>query len=121
MSDNDNRKLNAFLKKILHVGTPECAVFAGVLAMVLAVLILCVGLWKTLLVAVFVAIGLFIGGVPDKKNKLKNLLNRLFPAKGSSTVNREDLMNELGKTLRSASFRKNDNGEPDENSVETKE
>lgn len=77
---NEN-KWSAFTKNMFKVGTPECAVFFGAAAMVLALLFLLVGFWKTLLIAALVLAGAFIGGVKDKKEWLRNLVNRLFPPK----------------------------------------
>ena len=99
MSENDDRKLPRLIKKIFTVGTPECAVFAAVVALVLAVLILAIGLGKTLLVALFIAAGIFIGGVPDKKERFRKLINRLFPGKNSETYDREAYMRELNREL----------------------
>ena len=99
MSENDDRKLPGFIRKIFTVGTPECAIFAAVVAMVLAVLVLTVGLGKTLLVALFIGIGIFIGGVPGKKERFRKLINKWFPAKNSGTYDREAYMRELKKDL----------------------
>ena len=64
----------------LTVGTPQCAAFCGALVLVFAVLLLTVGFWKTLLLAVFVLLGLFIGGVKDKQRFLQEKLSALIPS-----------------------------------------
>ena len=69
------------LRNVLKVGTPECAVFCAVIAMALALLLLTLGFWKTLLAVVIVCAGAFIGGVKDKKEFISRIVNRLFPPK----------------------------------------
>ena len=81
MSENNEKKRKEFTAKILQVGTAECAVFFAALAMVLALLFLALGFWKTVLIAVLVCLGLFIGGVKNKKQWLTEKINRLFPPK----------------------------------------
>ena len=76
-----NDKLHGFTKNMLKIGTPECAVFFAVLAMVLALLFLAVGFWQTILIAVLALLGAFIGGVKDKKEWLRGAINRIFPPK----------------------------------------
>lgn len=76
-----NDKWQAFTKNMFKIGTPECAVFFGITAMVLALLFLLVGFWQTLLIAVLVLAGVFCGGVKDKKEWIRNLVNHLFPPK----------------------------------------
>ena len=76
-----NEKWKSFAHEMLIVGTPECAIFSGAAAMVLALLLLTLGFWKTLLVAVIVCAGAFIGGVKDKKAFIARIVNRLFPPK----------------------------------------
>ena len=72
-----------FFSNCLKVGTPECAVFSAVIAMVLGLLLLFIGFWNTVLIAAFMLVGGIIGGVSDKKQAFKNLINRLFPARST--------------------------------------
>ena len=46
-----------------------------------AALLLTIGFWRTLFVVALGAAGMFIGGVKDKGQFIKNLVNRLFPPK----------------------------------------
>lgn len=69
------------LRNILKVGTPECAVFCAVVAMALALMLLTLGFWRTLLAVLIVCVGAFIGGVKDKKGFISRIVNRLFPPK----------------------------------------
>ena len=86
-----NDKCKAFMEKMLKVGTPECAIFSGVVAMVCALLILLLGFWETVLVALLAAVGAFIGGVKDKKEWLRNVINRLFPARNPVPYKADDV------------------------------
>ena len=80
---NKDNKLGRFAQNMFHVGTPECAIFFAVAAMVLALLFLALGFWRTMLVAVLVLAGAFLGGVKDKKEWISEKVNRLFPPKAS--------------------------------------
>ena len=74
-----NDKFNTFSKNMFKVGTPECAITFAVIAMVLALFFLLLGFWQTLLVAALILVGAFIGGVKDKKEWVRNAVNKLFP------------------------------------------
>lgn len=82
MNNNEN---NSFFHQAFRIGTPECAVFSAVVAMLLGLLFLWIGFWKTLLIFVLMLIGAFIGGVEDKQDWIRGLVNRLFPAKPAVT------------------------------------
>lgn len=75
------KSLNEWVKEMTTWGTPACGVLCGILGALLAILLLTIGFWKTLLVAVLCALGAFIGGVKDKPAAVKNAINRLFPPK----------------------------------------
>lgn len=75
------KKPTGFFESVYRIGTPECAIFFAVIAMVLAILFLAFGFWNTVLVALIMLAGAFLGGVKDKKQWLKNLINRLVPDK----------------------------------------
>ena len=77
MSDKNSGR---FSDNMLRVGTPECAFLCAVAGMALALLLLFAGFWRTVFVALLVVIGVFIGGVKDKKQWCADRINRLFPA-----------------------------------------
>ncbi len=63
---------------VKHPGTAKGAL-AG---FILAVLILTVGLWDTIVIAVFVFVGALIGQMRDGDNGIVNFFNRLFGGRG---------------------------------------
>ena len=75
------KSLNELLKEMLTWGTPACGLFCGVCGVIAAILLLTIGFWKTLFVALLCAVGAFVGGVKDKPGAVKALVNRLFPPK----------------------------------------
>lgn len=54
------------------------ATLYGLIGFVLAVLILVIGLWDTIVIAVFVAVGTIIGQMVDGDNAIVNFFSRLF-------------------------------------------
>ena len=107
MSENKENKRNEFTAKILQVGTAECAIFFAVLAMVLALLFLSLGFWKTVLIAVLVCLGLFIGGVKNKKQWLAEKINKLFPPRQNVPYRAGKGDSELERAVKAATEKKN--------------
>ncbi len=97
MSDQERKSV---FSNVFTIGTPECAIFFSVAAMVLALLILTVGFWKAVLIAALRAVGAFLGGVKDKRQCLKNVINRLFPAR--SVVPCREQNPEIARAVRKA-------------------
>ena len=90
MTDEPKKDTGKSLKNIFRVGTPECALFCGSMAMVLVLLFLVIGFWKTLLVAVITAAAMFVGGVKNKPACFKRIINGVFPARERELYRRED-------------------------------
>ncbi|MCL1963989.1 MAG: DUF2273 domain-containing protein [Firmicutes bacterium] len=67
---------NGFFQKIFTKGTPQCAIACAFVGVLVALLLLWAGVWRTLLVTALVAVGAFIGGVKDKKAFLGSLMDR---------------------------------------------
>ncbi len=65
----------------LTVGTPQCALACALLGAVIAVLFLTIGFGKTLFIALFIAAGLFVGGVKDKGECLRSVTEAVVPRK----------------------------------------
>lgn len=71
------REEKGFFTRIFTPGTPQCAVACVFIGLLTALLLLWAGVWTTLLVAVVVAAGVFIGGVKDKKAFVRKLIGRV--------------------------------------------
>ena len=95
-----NDKWNAFVKNMFKVGTPECAITFAVVAMVMALLFLLLGFWQTLLIVALILLGAFIGGVKDKKEWVRNAVNKLFPPKQNIPYREQNA--EIEKTVKEA-------------------
>lgn len=61
-----------------HADAHPHATLYGILGFALAVLILVIGLWDTIVIAVFVGIGVVIGQMRDGDNAVVNFIRRLF-------------------------------------------
>lgn len=68
-------------KSALTPGTWLCSAVYAAIAVVIAVLLLTIGLWKTLFIFAFGAVGAVLGRVGDKKAAVRDAVNRRFPAK----------------------------------------
>lgn len=53
----------------------------GFVGLVLAVLILLIGLWDTIVIAVFVGVGAMVGQIRDGDNGIVNFFSRLFSSR----------------------------------------
>ncbi len=76
----DERK--GFWNDCFRVGTPACGYTMGALGVVLAFLLLFLGFWRTVMVAVFFGVGYMIGANTNKTKAIKDWINKLFPPKG---------------------------------------
>ena len=115
----NDRQSRSFFENMCKIGTPECAIFSGAVAMALALLYLTVGFWKMVLFFLVVMLGVFIGGVKDKKGWLKRLINRLFPARQMVPYREENP--EIAKAVREATARQSAAEETQEANEETQE
>ena len=104
------------LSKLFKAGTPECAIFSGVAAMALGLLLLTVGFWNTVWIALFGVIGGFLGGVKDKKQMLKNVLNRIIPDK--KTMPYREQHPDIARAVRDAAAKGSQPGGADEDESE---
>lgn len=73
-----------FFKRVFTPGTVECAIACGLLGVIVALLLLWIGVWRTLLIVVLVAIGVFIGGVKDKKAFIRRVFGNRENGNGDS-------------------------------------
>ena len=65
----------------LKKGTPACGLILGTVLVVLGALVMWIGFWKTLVLALLFALGYFLGASDKKKEFLKNTANKLIPEK----------------------------------------
>ncbi len=108
MSDRNDRP--AF-SSVFTVGTPECAIFSCAAAVGVGLLLLTVGFWNTLWIALLGAVGAFLGGVRDKKQVLKNVLNRVIPDKRA--VPYREQHPEIVRAVRDAAAQDESDGDED--------
>jgi uncharacterized membrane protein len=66
------------VRKLTEPGTPQAAVFFAVLGLIVALLLLLIGFWRTLLVVICCLLGCFLGGVKDKGEFIRRILSRFF-------------------------------------------
>lgn len=88
-------KLADTIKAMFTPGTPLCAATYAAIGVVIAVLWLTIGFWRLLFIALFGAVGAFIGGVNNKKDAVRDVINRSFPSKDEPLVDTyDDIKNE---------------------------
>ena len=91
------KPLNDLLKEMLTWGTPACGVFCGVLGILLAILLLTIGFWRTLFIAVFAALGALAGGIGNKRDAVRVAINRSFPPKDKPLDIEQDTQDKTNK------------------------
>lgn len=65
----------------LKKGTPACGLMTGAVLAALGALVMLIGFWKTLILALLFAVGYFLGAVEKKRDFLKNTANKVIPDK----------------------------------------
>ena len=80
--------------KKLKIGTPAMGVACGTALVAVAVLIMIIGFWKTLILLVLFGIGFFLGTVENKQEFVKDAVNRVVPAKEAKMI---DLKSEIAR------------------------
>lgn len=63
------------------IGTPQCGIAFGVIGALIALMLLFLGFWSTVFVALFFAAGYFIGSSRDKAESVRKTINKIFPPK----------------------------------------
>lgn len=82
---NDRQDKYQFFKRVFTPGTVECAIACGIVGVLVALLLMWIGIWRTLLICVLVGIGVFIGGVKDKRAFLRRLFGSGSDRNGSGS------------------------------------
>ena len=75
-------------------GTPACGLALGTLFVLIAVLWMTIGFWKTLLLTALFALGYFLGTTENKRDLIRETANRMIPKKEAEAI---DLRSELVK------------------------
>lgn len=65
------------MKKLFQIGTPLCGILFGVVGALIALAMLFLGFWKTLLVMAFFAVGYLLGAFGNKKEAVQAAVERL--------------------------------------------
>ena len=86
-------KLSSAIKEIFTPGTPLCALAYAALGVILATLLLTIGFWRTLFIAVFAALGALAGGIGNKRDAI----NRSFPPKDKPLDIEQDTQDKTNK------------------------
>lgn len=68
-------------RNFLKIGSPLCGVLCGIAGALLALMLLFIGFWRTLFVALLFAVGYFLGASADKADSVRRFINRCFPPK----------------------------------------
>ena len=78
----------------LKRGTPGFGIVLGAALVALGALVMIIGFWRTLILAVLFGAGYFLGTVENKGEFMKNAANRLIPDKEAKVI---DLKSELAR------------------------
>ena len=87
-------------KRTLTPGSVRCSVAYAAIGVLVAVLLLTIGLWRTLFIFAFGAVGALLGGIGDKKAAVRDVVNRRFPAKDEPIKDKNLEKNDLGEIAR---------------------
>ena len=90
-------KLSSAIKEIFTPGTPLCALAYAALGVILATLLLTIGFWRTLFIAVFAALGALAGGIGSKRDAVRVAINRSFPPKDKPLDIEQDTQDKTNK------------------------
>lgn len=90
-------KLSSAIKEIFTPGTPLCALAYAALGVILATLLLTIGFWRTLFIAVLAALGAMAGGIGNKRDAVRVAINRSFPPKDKPLDIEQDTQDKTNK------------------------
>ena len=90
-------KLSSAIKEIFTPGTPLCALAYAALGVILATLLLTIGFWRTLFIAVFAALGALAVGIGNKRDAVRVAINRSFPPKDKPLDIEQDTQDKTNK------------------------
>ena len=93
-------------------GTPAYGIVIGAALVALGALVMLIGFWKTLILAVLFAVGYFLGTVENKSEFMKNAANKLIPDKEAKVI---DFKTELAREQELAQNAAEETAKADEN------
>lgn len=70
--------------KKLKMGTPAMGITLGLALMAAGVLVMLIGFWKVLILAVLFGIGYFVGMIEHPTESVREIANRIIPDKSKS-------------------------------------
>ena len=73
-----------FFSQLLTPGTVPCTIFGVAVGLIFALLLLTIGVGKTLIIGLFCLVGAFIGGVKDKTGFVRRII--LFFHRGKTEL-----------------------------------
>ena len=92
------------VRKYLQVGTMECMLLCMGVALLIGIGFFTLGFGRTLLLAVLLLIGMFIGGVTNKREMMSDISNKLFPARAQQAARNLQLADQVRRTVNSKDF-----------------
>lgn len=99
-------------------GTPAFGIFLGILFLLIGILVMSIGFWKTLVLAALFCLGYFIGSVNNKAGFFKDTMNKIVPEKKEETI---DFRKEVEKEQASEYAGESDNTDEEAYSSESNE
>ena len=92
------------VRKYLQVGTMECMLLCMGVALLIGIGFFTIGFWRTLLLAVLLVLGMFIGGVTNKREMMADAANKLFPARAQQAARNLQLAEKVRRTVNNEDF-----------------
>lgn len=71
-----------FGRRFFQVGTPQCGFLFAMVGVVIALMLIFLGFWNTLVTVLFALIGYALGAFTNKTVAIKSYINKIFPPKG---------------------------------------
>ncbi|MBE5801870.1 MAG: DUF2273 domain-containing protein [Clostridiales bacterium] len=70
-------------KAFMRVGTRECGIVCGLIGALIALSLIFLGFWKTLLIVALFAVGYVLGAYSNKKEVIKKTVNTITSQKNN--------------------------------------
>ena len=92
------------VRKYLQVGTMECMLLCMGVALLIGIGFFTIGFWRTLLLALLLLLGMFIGGVTNNREMMADVSNKLFPARAQQAARNQQLAEKVRRTVNNEDF-----------------